>query len=1318
MDDDTPTLSVGFTIDPGESFNQLQSLDDIIGKTAADAVRQFQKIEAQMKLLPPGFASGKAAAMSFGEVTTASMKQAEKSGESMVRQMERQVEVFGKTASQVRNLRAEQRALAAEQNGMTELAGRLRATTAELNRLEAASGKAAPSIGGTRSAMQGLSYQAQDTFTQISMGTNVLSVLAIQGGQAAGQMAHMGGALGKVANFMLGPWGLAFTGGLLVLGALTKGLFDGADAAEAKANAAKELKDAIDKLSDSNRALTQTEYDTQRAALASALALRQQALDTRAATVEKLRLAQATLAANIAQAGRSDGMGDGGRAAAAGSAALAAGNIMQLRALQVELKESEQALTKTSVAFRDAQANFIGGAIAGRLDKATGLTREYQKQLSALNKEFRQTGDLAAYSRERNKLEATYAREKEALSETSKRTRGLTDEQRAAAKSAKELQKAHDELAKSLDGILSKFAPARQAAKDYAATLAEIDKLLAAGMVGAGDAIGLKLAASREASKKDAQIMQDQLRDALGYTMGGADDPVDQMLKKMNGAREAQKLMAVEADIALNGTAAVAKRISDQFDEAARAAVGAGDAIARAFGGIGGAVGDVIETLGTYAAKQDEIAKMAQQQGWDEKRTSRENARLQLDSMGAIAGAAKSMFKEHSAGYNAMAAAEKALAVIRAINTVKDVAAGAAKMFASLGPFAFPAVAAMTAVMAGFGIFSGGGSSFRVEKPNEGRGTTLGDSEAQSESIKNAINGLRDIDTLMLSYSRQMAASLKSIDNQIGGLAAVLVRSGGSINASAGVKTGTSGGILGSLFGSRTDVTGSGLYGGAQSVGSVLNSGFDASYYSDIQKTKKFLGIVTGRSTSTTYAAADPALENQFTLILRQFNDAIVAAAGPLGQATTDIQNRLNGFVINLGKIDLQGLTGEQIEERLSAVFGAAADSMASAAFPGMLQFQKIGEGAFETLVRVSSTIEAVSSSLDLLGKGAQGMGMAAKLGLADQFDSIGALTSAADDYFQLVYSQEEQAAARTAQLARVFGSLNLAMPETLASYRRLVDAQDLNTAAGQATYATLLQLAPAFAELQKAMNGAKSAADIASERQNLEKQLLELRGDTAALRALELSKLDASNRALQEQIWAISDAQDAVKAADELRQAWKDVGTTIMDEVKRIRGLNNAAGGSNFAAMQGQFNAASESARLGNMDIAKTLPGLSQALLASAAENATSRQELARIQAQTAASLETTNGALLRFSAANTDAALLAASATAQESTSKEGETSTADLHTAIGELKAEIIQLRGITASGLGATASAANRAATVLENVSSAGGGDSIATVQLAG
>src|SRR3546814_14786749 len=79
----------------------------------------------------------------------------------MVRQIERQVEVFGKSASEVRQMRAEMRALAAEDQGLTEVAGRLRAANAEMNRLEAGI------VGG-----RGASARSRGSMIQFGMQLN------------------------------------------------------------------------------------------------------------------------------------------------------------------------------------------------------------------------------------------------------------------------------------------------------------------------------------------------------------------------------------------------------------------------------------------------------------------------------------------------------------------------------------------------------------------------------------------------------------------------------------------------------------------------------------------------------------------------------------------------------------------------------------------------------------------------------------------------------------------------------------------------------------------------------------------------------------------------------------------------------------------------------------------------------------------------------------------------------------------------------------------------------------------------------------------
>ena len=801
---------------------------------------------------------------------------------------------------------------------------------------------------------------------------------------------------------------------------------------------------------------------------------------------------------------------------------------------------------------------------------------------------------------------------------------------------------------------------------------------------------------------------------------------------------------------------------ANRWDLIAQNVQNAARGMADAFGTAGRALGDVAAIFANYHADRERLEAQHRAAiiatGGVESAIARENAKFalatatrQVGAFGDMTSAAKGFFGEGTKGYKALETAEKTFRAIEfalsvramaqdAIETASSIAKSGiraakygieavAKAISSLPfPANLVAGAATAAALAAIGLSiagSFGGGKNTLEKANEGTGTVFGDAAAKSESISRAIDSLKEVDTLMLASSRDMAASLRSIDSQIGNVAALVVRAG-NIDANAGVTEGFKantigsilgaiplvGGLLKSLFGSTTSVIGSGLYSDPQSLGSVLNGGFDASYYSDVEKKKKFFGITTGKSYSTQYTGADAGLENQFTLILRSFNDAIAAAAGPLGASTSEIEQRLSGFVVTLGKIDTKGLTGEQIQEKLAAVFGAAADGMAAAAIPGIERFQKVGEGAFETLVRVASTVETVTDSLDRMGMASRALSIDAKLGIVEQFDSVRDFTSASGAYFDAYYSKAEQNAATLARFGQVFVSMGVTLPETLGGFRALVEAQDLTTAAGQATYATLLQLAPAFADLKASMDGAKSAADVLSERQDLERKLLELRGDTAAIRALDLAKLDASNRALQEQVWAMQDGQEAARAADELRKAWGAVGDSIMDEVRRIRGLTETGTAGGFATLQGRFNATTALARGGDQDAAKLLPGLSQELLRAAGDAASSRQELDRVQAQTAASLEETFQAISRLASATPTAAstqaLLEAMTTATTTTAPGA--ANENMASEIRALRDELAQLRADNNAGHAATAGNTGRIARKLDDVSP--GGDSIA------
>lgn len=253
-------------------------------------------------------------------------------------------------------------------------------------------------LGRTQAAMQGISYQAQDTFTQLSMGANVFNVLAVQGMQATGQMTLLDGKVGKFAQTMQGPWGLAISAGILVLGALTKDLdlFDDklGDAIDKLKKDAKEtalneqakriygrtLEGVTAAIADNHKALERMAdagKTAARQALEEALNQNLVAKALRAKTAAQVEDAKAYLAA---QRARASGSGQGADLAALDLA----GRQRALDDLQAKLKD-----TDTQIAKNDAD---IETALSRRVVERAGRSAEdriresYDRQIEAVRR--------------------------------------------------------------------------------------------------------------------------------------------------------------------------------------------------------------------------------------------------------------------------------------------------------------------------------------------------------------------------------------------------------------------------------------------------------------------------------------------------------------------------------------------------------------------------------------------------------------------------------------------------------------------------------------------------------------------------------------------------------------------------------------------------------------------------------------------------------------------------------------------------------------------------------------------------------------------
>ncbi len=256
----------------------------------------------------------------------------------------------------------------------------------------------------------------------------------------------------------------------------------------------------------------------------------------------------------------------------------------------------------------------------------------------------------------------------------------------------------------------------------------------------------------------------------------------------------------------------------------------------------------------------------------------------------------------------------------------------------------------------------------------------------------------------------------------------------------------------------------------------------------------------------------------------KEFGAALGLPVDALTQLSTDIKVTLTDDAAkNQAAItDALGGYGDQ----LVAAFADAVRPLAG-------YIDGVAETTAQTLARVGASITGVNEVLDALGLSALKAsidGGRAATELEALFGGLGTLQQAAGSYLRAYYSDAERAALATKGIGQALASVGLSVPASRDAFRDLVAAQDLTTNSGREAFAALMGVADAFAAITPE---ARSAADILNERNDIEKRRLTLLGDTAALREIELGRLDASNRPLQQTVFGLEDAAALRSAID-----------------------------------------------------------------------------------------------------------------------------------------------------------------------------------------
>ena len=378
---------------------------------------------------------------------------------------------------------------------------------------------------------------------------------------------------------------------------------------------------------------------------------------------------------------------------------------------------------------------------------------------------------------------------------------------------------------------------------------------------------------------------------------------------------------------------------------------------------------------------------------------------------------------------------------------------------------------------------------------------------------------------------------------------------GGPIGAAIG---GAIGGLINRAFGrGPKEVQDYGISGSFGSMGASVRQ---------FSNWKQDGGWFRSDKSGTDFASVSSELQLLLDLSLRTTSATVKQYISLLGMSA----DAVDGFSKEI-KVSLKGLTEAEQEQAIATALSDFGDSMVSTLYPAVLQFQRTGETAGETLSRLATSLQTVNSVFDALGLRLIDTSLAggdAASALIDLFGSMDAFVQMTDFYYQNFYSEGERTAYTVQQLTEAFAQLGLTLPGTREGFRELVDsARDAND---KELFASLLKLAPTFAsvtsELQSTAQRAaeieaqmreeqQRAQAIASERASLERQLLELQGDYASLQEIERSSISEATRQIYDRIQALKAEQEASRNAAEAERLLAEERNRINDEAYALQG-------------------------------------------------------------------------------------------------------------------------------------------------------------------
>ncbi len=355
-----------------------------------------------------------------------------------------------------------------------------------------------------------------------------------------------------------------------------------------------------------------------------------------------------------------------------------------------------------------------------------------------------------------------------------------------------------------------------------------------------------------------------------------------------------------------------------------------------------------------------------------------------------------------------------------------------------------------------------------------------GQVEFTDESLQDFGDVFETAQIPLLEVTNKMYKSIRNMDENFYSIAKALTA--GSQNAD----------ITGSKFTARNDssfmgwstktseLIGSGLTFAVQDLNDVMDAGtIAAKSYTTVlvEKTKWWGGA--GRSyLEETYQNLPPEVLEDMADAFSYGYETILTAGLTLGLDQASLTTALNNADVDLGKIDFEGLSAEEVNDRLNQAFSGAFTGVIDqiGGFANLVdKYQRVGEEALGTISRIAVEYEQAAFIFRVIGKEFNDIlrtTYTSQQQILDIVESTGGLENfndAMSSFMTNFYTDAEQLEFMNKSLDAQFTTLGIQMPKTNAEFRTLLETMDTSSEESAYLYGQVLLLSEGFAEMTAA---------------------------------------------------------------------------------------------------------------------------------------------------------------------------------------------------------------------------------------------------------